>query len=72
MHCTFIGDFFGVVSRQWIGVDNIMRSSDYPHIALHLAHPRDIIEGDFRDASELAKRKIDREKVAQLYGFDLD
>ena len=35
-------------------------------------HPRDIIERDFRDASELEKRKIVREKVVQLYGFDLD
>jgi hypothetical protein len=35
-------------------------------------HPRDIIERDFRDASELEKRKIVREKVVQLYGFDLE
>ena len=34
--------------------------------------PRDIIERDFRDASELERRKIVREKVAQLYGSDLD
>ena len=34
-------------------------------------HPHYIIERDFRDASELAKRKIGREKVVQLYGFDL-
>jgi len=48
-----------------------MCSSDYPHTAFTLPHPRDIIERDFRDTSELAKRKIVREKVAQLYGFDL-
>jgi hypothetical protein len=29
-------------------------------------HPRDIIERDFRDASELENRKIVRKKVAQL------
>ena len=40
--------------------------------AFTLLHPRDIIERDFRDASELAKCKIVREKVAQPYGFDLD
>ena len=72
LHCPFIGDFFGVVSRQWIGVDNIMWSSDYPHTAFTLPPPRDIIERDFRDASGLAKCKIVREKVAQPYGFDLD
>jgi hypothetical protein len=31
-----------------------------------------LIEGDFKNASELEKRKIVREKVVQLYGFDLD
>jgi predicted TIM-barrel fold metal-dependent hydrolase len=72
LHCTFTGDSFGGASRQWIGVDNVMWSSDYPHTAFTLPHPRDIIERDFRDASELAKRKIVREKVAQLYGVDLD
>jgi hypothetical protein len=33
---------------------------------------RDIIERNFRDTSGLKKRKIVREKVIQLYGFDLD
>jgi hypothetical protein len=32
--------------------------------------PRDIIERDFRAAAGLERRKIVREKVAQLYGFD--
>ena len=35
-------------------------------------HPRDIIERDFGDASELENRKIVRKKVAQFWGFDLD
>ena len=30
MYCTFIDDPFGVASRHWIGVDNVMWSSDYP------------------------------------------
>ena len=49
-----------------------MCSSDYPRTAFTLPHPRDIIEPDFSDTNELAKRKIVREKVARLYGFDLD
>jgi hypothetical protein len=49
-----------------------MWSSDYPYTASTWPHPRDIIAREFRDASELEKRKIVREKVAQLYGFDLD
>ena len=72
MYCTFIDDSFGVTSRQWIGVDNVMWSSDYPHTASTWPHSRDIIERDFKDVSEVEKRKIVRENVAQLYGFDLD
>ena len=45
--------------------------SGYPYIASISPHPRDIIERDSRDPSELERCKIVREKVAQLYGFDL-
>jgi predicted TIM-barrel fold metal-dependent hydrolase len=31
-----------------------------------------LIERDFKDASEAEKRKIVRENVARLYGFDFD
>jgi predicted TIM-barrel fold metal-dependent hydrolase len=71
MYCTFIDDSFGVASRHWIGVDNIMWSSDYPHTASTWPHSRDIIERDFKDVSEVEKRKIVRDNAAQLYGFDL-
>jgi predicted TIM-barrel fold metal-dependent hydrolase len=71
MYCTFIDDSFGVASRQWIGVDNIMWSSDYPHTASTWPHSRDIIARDFKDVSEAERRKIVRENAAQLYGFDL-
>ena len=71
MYCTFIDDSFGVASRHWIGVDNVMWSSDYPHTASTWPHSRDIIARDFKDVSEVEKRKIVRENVAQLYGFDL-
>jgi predicted TIM-barrel fold metal-dependent hydrolase len=72
MYCTFIDDSFGVASRHWIGVDNIMWSSDYPHTASTWPHSRDIIARDFKSVSEVEKRKIVRENAAQLYGFDLD
>lgn len=72
MYCTFIDDSFGVASRHWIGVDNIMWSSDYPHTASTWPHSRDIIARDFKDVSEVERRKIVRENAAQLYGFDLD
>jgi predicted TIM-barrel fold metal-dependent hydrolase len=72
MYCTFIDDAFGVASRQWIGVDNVMWSSDYPHTASTWPHSRDIIARDFKDVSETEKWKIVRGNAGQLYGFDLD
>jgi hypothetical protein len=33
---------------------------------------RRLVERDLKDASEAEKRKIVRENVAQLYGFDFD
>ncbi len=54
------------------GVHHLALSSDYPYSASIWPHPRDIIERDFRGASELERRKIVREGVAQLYGSDLD
>jgi hypothetical protein len=37
MYCTFIDDSFGVASRHWIGVDNVMWSFRLPPHRLHLA-----------------------------------
>ena len=61
-----------LVSSTSRGVHHLALRSDYPYSASTWPHPRDIIERDFRDASELERRKIVREKVIQLYGFDLD
>jgi hypothetical protein len=43
-----------------------MWSSDHPHTAFTLPHPCGIIERDFSDTSELAKRKIVGKTVTQL------
>jgi predicted TIM-barrel fold metal-dependent hydrolase len=71
MYCTFIDDPFGVASRHWIGVDNVMWSSDYPHTASTWPRSRAIIERDFKDVNEEEKWKIIRRNAAKLYGFDL-
>ncbi len=68
---TFIDDPVGVATREFIGVENIMWSSDYPHTVSTWPHSREVVERDFKDVPETDKRRIVRENVAQLYGFAL-
>jgi len=66
---TFIDDRVGVASREFIGVENIMWSSDYPHTVSTWPHSREVVERDFKDVPEKDKRQIVRENAARLYGF---
>ena len=58
-----------VASREFIGVENIMWSSDYPHTVSTWPHSREVVERDFKDVPEKDKRQIVRENAARLYGF---
>lgn len=69
MWCTYIDDFVGVASRQFIGVDRMMWSSDYPHQASSWPHSQDVVARDFANASEEDRFKITRGNAARLYGF---
>jgi predicted TIM-barrel fold metal-dependent hydrolase len=66
---TFIDDRVGVASREFIGVENIMWSSDYPHTVSTWPHSRDVVERDFKDVPAKDKRQIVRDNAARLYGF---
>ena len=68
---TFIDDPVGVATREFIGVENIMWSSDYPHTVSTWPHSRQVVERDFKGVPENEKRQIVRENAAQLYGFAL-
>ncbi len=71
MHCTYIDDYVGVAQRQFIGVDRMMWSSDYPHQASSWPHSQEVVARDFKDASPEERFKITRGNVAKLYGFAL-
>jgi len=71
LYATFIDDPYGVDHRQEIGVDNLLWSSDFPHSATFWPHSQEKIAEHFRGVSEEDKRKILRDNVAKLYGFDL-
>ena len=71
VYATFIDDPVGVATREFIGVDNIMWSSDYPHTVSTWPNSREIVERDLRGVPEEEKQKIVRGNAARLYGFDL-
>jgi len=71
MWATYIFDYVGVQSRQFIGVDRMMWSSDYPHQASSWPHSQEVVARDFKDASAEDLYKITRGNVARLYGFEL-
>jgi predicted TIM-barrel fold metal-dependent hydrolase len=68
---TFIDDPVGVASREFIGVENIMWSSDYPHTVSTWPHSREVVDRDFKGVPDDEKRLIVRENVARLYGLAL-
>ena len=72
VYATFIQDPVAVGARHIVGVDKIMWSSDYPHTVSSWPNSREIIERDFEGVPEDERRKITRDNVVQLYGFDLD
>jgi len=69
MWATYIFDYVGVQSRQFIGVDRMMWSSDYPHQASSWPNSQEVVARDFADASAEDIFKITRGNVARLYGF---
>ena len=71
MYCTYIDDYVGVANRHLIGVDKLMWSSDYPHQASSWPRSQEVVERDFKAASDEERYKITRGNVAKLYGFDL-
>ena len=66
---TFIEDEMGIRNRDIIGVDNIMWSSDYPHINSSWPESRSYIERHFCDCSDDEKRKMVGGNAAKLYGL---
>ena len=72
IYATFIDDPVGVAMRQFIGSENIMWSSDYPHTVSTWPHSREVVERDLKGVPEEEKENIVRRNAARLYGFDLN
>jgi len=66
---TFIDDVVGVRNRDVIGVENIMWSSDYPHVNSSWPESRVYIEKHFGDVPPEERRKMVGGNAARLYGL---
>lgn len=66
---SFIKDRVGVFTREFLGVDNLMWSSDYPHTDTTWPRSRESIDHDFVGVSETDRYKMTCTNAAKLYGF---
>jgi predicted TIM-barrel fold metal-dependent hydrolase len=66
---TFQDDRVGIVTREMVGVNNLMWASDYPHSDSTWPHSREVIARDFAGVDENDRRRITADNAAQLYGI---
>lgn len=70
-YATFEDDRAGVLTREMMGVDNLMWGSDYPHTEGVWPFSRKQVARDFVACSDAETKKIVYENVARVFGFDL-
>jgi predicted TIM-barrel fold metal-dependent hydrolase len=64
---TFIREPFAVAVRHWIGVRNMMWSTDYPHHRHDWPYSRRVIEESFAGVDEDEKRAMVCDNARELY-----
>jgi uncharacterized protein len=64
---TFIREPFAVASRHWIGVENMMWSTDYPHHRHDWPYSRRVIEESMGGVPEAERRKMVCDNARKLY-----
>jgi len=66
---TFMDDPVGIANWSFVGRDNFMWASDYPHTLATWPHSRDVIARDFKGVPDDVKSKMVGETGAKLYGL---
>ncbi|MFZ0667809.1 MAG: amidohydrolase family protein [Acidimicrobiales bacterium] len=66
---TFIREPFAVAVRHWIGVKNLMWSTDYPHHRHDWPYSRRIVEESMGGVPEAERRMMCSENAIELYGL---
>ena len=68
---SFQEDAIGIRDRHTIGVDQMMWGSDYPHTESTFPQSQKLLDRVFADVPADERRRITRDNVARLYGFEL-
>ena len=69
---TFISDPVGISQRHRAGVENIMWSSDYPHVGCTWPKSLEIVDRETAKLPRAEVAKIVGENAARLYGIQLE
>lgn len=69
VHATFQDDRVGVVTRDFVGADNLMWASDFPHSDSTWPNSRAVIARDFEGVPAADVAKITRTNCARVYGI---
>ena len=69
VHFTFLTDPFGIRSRYDVGVDNMLWSSDYPHISADWPYSWRTIQAEMSGVPHEEREKMLAGNAARLYGF---
>ena len=68
---TYITDYYGVVNRHFIGVSQMMWSSDYPHTGADFPYSWKTINKHFEGVPEDEKHEILAGNAARVYKLDV-
>jgi predicted TIM-barrel fold metal-dependent hydrolase len=72
VYATFQDDPVGLATCQFLGTDNFLWASDYPHVDSTWPHSQWVIEQHFAEVAEEDKHKILCANAAKLYGIALE
>lgn len=68
---SFQEDAIGIELRRYIGVDNLLWGSDYPHMESTFPKSREILDKVFDGVPEEDREKITCSNTARYYNFDV-
>lgn len=68
---SFQEDAIGIKLREYIGVENLLWGSDYPHMESTFPRSREILDDIFAGVPEDERTKIMCSNTAAYYGFDV-